>query len=277
VANTGEVPIFGQPAPLAVSAAIARLRLRRGARIAAGRWAGAAAGAGLAGAMAGAPGGTLAGMRCSVRRPLEPERARWLAAPGGERHSGHPDASRSAGGPDGDRGRVPAPVSLAPRGVSRNVRRPYAVRRSHRAARWARGRGRDSHRLLTVQTRHTTTAIIVNEAEPLLICDFAQSLEQIAPASHPYRYDPSARAVNLTRHERINGHAHCRALLLPTTACLTVANGRTQLGRCSKCCSWSSTGRRNGRCPASSSVTAMKIRMITPRRERTRPLFRECP
>jgi len=85
--------------------------------------------------------------------------------------------------------------------------------------------------LLTVQTRHTTTAIIVNEPEPLLMIDFAQLLEEIAPASLPYRHDSSARVVNLTPHERTNGHAHCRALLLPTTACLTIADGRMQLGR----------------------------------------------
>jgi secondary thiamine-phosphate synthase enzyme len=88
--------------------------------------------------------------------------------------------------------------------------------------------------LLTVQTRHTTTAIVINEPEPLLMIDFAQLFEEIAPSSRAYRHDSGARVVNLTPHERTNGHAHCRALLLPTTACLTIAHGRIQLGRWQK-------------------------------------------
>jgi secondary thiamine-phosphate synthase enzyme len=36
--------------------------------------------------------------------------------------------------------------------------------------------------------------------------------------------------VNLTPDERLNGYAHCQALLLPTTATLNVADGRLQLG-----------------------------------------------
>jgi secondary thiamine-phosphate synthase enzyme len=37
--------------------------------------------------------------------------------------------------------------------------------------------------------------------------------------------------VNLVEEERPNGHAHCRALLLPSSACLNVTEGRLQLGR----------------------------------------------
>ena len=41
----------------------------------------------------------------------------------------------------------------------------------------------------------------------------------------------SVRTVNLAPDERANGYAHCRALLLPTSALLNVAEGRLQLGR----------------------------------------------
>ena len=86
--------------------------------------------------------------------------------------------------------------------------------------------------LLNVQTLHTTTAIIVNEHEPLLLTDFTTLLEDIAPAHTGYRHDdPTARTVNVTLGERPNGHAHCRALLLPPSACLNVVDGRLQLGR----------------------------------------------
>ena len=37
--------------------------------------------------------------------------------------------------------------------------------------------------------------------------------------------------MNVTLGERPNGHAHCRALLLPPSACLNVVDGRLQIGR----------------------------------------------
>ena len=86
--------------------------------------------------------------------------------------------------------------------------------------------------LINVQSLHTTTAIVVNEHEPLLLCDFAALLEQAAPAHAVYRHDDaSARTVNVLPDERINGHAHCRALLLPPSVVLNVVEGRIALGR----------------------------------------------
>src|SRR5207248_3017696 len=58
-AGAGSVPILSEPAPVATAQALVRLRLRRAARIVAGRWAGASVGAGLAGAAAGAIGGVI--------------------------------------------------------------------------------------------------------------------------------------------------------------------------------------------------------------------------
>lgn len=86
--------------------------------------------------------------------------------------------------------------------------------------------------LVNVQTLHTTTAVVVNEHEPLLLADFQALLEAAAPRHGRYRHDDlSVRTVNLTEDERVNGHAHCRALLLPTSACLNVVGGRLRLGR----------------------------------------------
>ena len=86
--------------------------------------------------------------------------------------------------------------------------------------------------ILNVQTLHTTTAIVVNEHEPLLLADFQSLLEAAVPGDGRYQHDDtSARTVNLTDAERPNGHAHCRALLLPPSACLNVTGGRLLLGR----------------------------------------------
>lgn len=86
--------------------------------------------------------------------------------------------------------------------------------------------------LITVQTLHTTTAIVVNEHEPWLLADFAALLQRIAPVDGEYQHDGApARTAQPTAGERINGHAHCRALLLPSSAGLTIAGGRLHLGR----------------------------------------------
>jgi len=86
--------------------------------------------------------------------------------------------------------------------------------------------------LLNVQTLHTTTAIIVNEHEPLLLADFQTLLEGAAPDDGRYRHDDvTVRTVNVSAEERSNGHAHCRALLLAPSVCLNVAGGRLVLGR----------------------------------------------
>lgn len=86
--------------------------------------------------------------------------------------------------------------------------------------------------LVNVQSLHTTTAVIVNEHEPLLLEDFAEMLAQVAPRELLYRHDDlGVRTVNLGPGERANGHAHCRALLLGPGVCLNIVEGRLQLGR----------------------------------------------
>jgi secondary thiamine-phosphate synthase enzyme len=86
--------------------------------------------------------------------------------------------------------------------------------------------------LANIQSLHTTTSIVVNEHEPLLLGDFAAVLEKAAPRHTHYDHDDmSIRTVNLAPGERANGHSHCRALFLPTSVLLNVADGRLQLGR----------------------------------------------
>jgi len=83
-----------------------------------------------------------------------------------------------------------------------------------------------------VQSLHTTTAIVVNEHEPLLLADMTLLLDRIAPQRLTYLHDDvTLRTVNCMPGERPNGHSHCRALLLGQSVCLNVAGGRLQLGR----------------------------------------------
>jgi len=86
--------------------------------------------------------------------------------------------------------------------------------------------------LAFIQSLHTTAAIVVNEDEPLLWDDLRRTLERLAPRSVSYRHDDFAvRTVNMTAGERPNGHAHCKALFLPTSVTLGVSGGRLVLGR----------------------------------------------
>ena len=93
----------------------------------------------------------------------------------------------------------------------------------------------ESHVLMgfvNVQSLHTTTAIVVNEGEPLLLEDFECALRKLAPDDVAYRHDDeTTRTVNLNPGERPNGSSHCKALFLSPSVCLNVVGGRLLLGR----------------------------------------------
>lgn len=86
--------------------------------------------------------------------------------------------------------------------------------------------------LVNIQILHTSSALIVNEAEPLLIEDFKRNLENCAPRDLKYQHDDfSRRKVNLCPGECINGHAHCKAIHLLVSATLNLIEGKLQLGQ----------------------------------------------
>jgi len=83
-----------------------------------------------------------------------------------------------------------------------------------------------------VFSRHTTAGIRINEHEPLLLEDLVTLLDKLVPQTSGYRHDDfSVRTVNLTENERVNGHSHCRSLLLGTSETVPVAAGSLMLGR----------------------------------------------
>jgi secondary thiamine-phosphate synthase enzyme len=85
--------------------------------------------------------------------------------------------------------------------------------------------------LVSVQTMHTTTALFVNENEPLLLEDLRQLLERLAPRRYHYRHDDfSIRTHHLLPGETQNGHSHCKAFLLRTSETLSVVDGVLPLG-----------------------------------------------
>lgn len=86
--------------------------------------------------------------------------------------------------------------------------------------------------LVNIQTFHTTTTIIINENEPLLKKDFCSHLERLVSCKLDYHHDNfTIRTVNLCKDECVNGHAHCKAILMPTSVVLNLIKGKIQLGQ----------------------------------------------
>jgi secondary thiamine-phosphate synthase enzyme len=97
-------------------------------------------------------------------------------------------------------------------------------------AEWVRRSG-IGHGLVCVQSQHTTTAVVVNENEPLLIEDAKRMLERLAPRDALYGHNELHRRRDVAPDESRNGDAHCRALLLGSSETLAVADGALPLGR----------------------------------------------
>jgi secondary thiamine-phosphate synthase enzyme len=85
--------------------------------------------------------------------------------------------------------------------------------------------------VVNIQSLHTTMAILVNEAEPLLIEDMKVLLERMAPRTYQYMHDNfEIRTVNMCKGECKNGHSHNKAIHLPTSAFMNIVKNQLQLG-----------------------------------------------
>jgi len=85
--------------------------------------------------------------------------------------------------------------------------------------------------IINIQSLHTTMAVIVNEAEPLLIGDMKKTLDKVAPRTAKYMHDNfKIRTVNMCDGECVNGHSHCKAIHLPTSQMLNILDNKLQLG-----------------------------------------------
>ena len=82
-----------------------------------------------------------------------------------------------------------------------------------------------------LQSLHTTVGLAVNENEPLLLRDFQSMLERLAPAGAGYEHDDFERRFEIAVDEPVNGHAHCRQLLLSGFLTVLVEEGELVLGR----------------------------------------------
>jgi secondary thiamine-phosphate synthase enzyme len=76
-----------------------------------------------------------------------------------------------------------------------------------------------------VYSPHTTCAIVINEDEPGIAGDFADALEQLAPASGSYRHDEREE------DHSPNGHSHVLAgVLASSSQTIPIVDGALLLG-----------------------------------------------
>lgn len=88
------------------------------------------------------------------------------------------------------------------------------------------------HGQVTVHSLHTTTSVLVNESETGFLNDFRRLIGEVVPGDRYYEHDdPGLRTENLQEDELLNGHAHCRQLLVGSSSVtLPVVEGELLLG-----------------------------------------------
>ena len=86
--------------------------------------------------------------------------------------------------------------------------------------------------VINIQSMHTTMAVIIQEAEPLLIGDLKETLDKIVPRTMKYMHDNfDIRTVNMHPNEPVNGHSHCKAMFLTPGVFLNIVGSKLQVGQ----------------------------------------------
>ena len=81
---------------------------------------------------------------------------------------------------------------------------------------------------------HTTCALLINEWEDGALADFRKHLTDLVPHEGVYyaHDDFDVRTQNMNEGERVNGHAHVKAMLLSATShAIPVTSGEPAFGR----------------------------------------------
>ena len=79
-------------------------------------------------------------------------------------------------------------------------------------------------------SRHTTTALAVNEDEERLIQDIKVFLEKLAPLNDRYLHNDLHLRPNIPPDEPKNAHSHLMAMMLNNTEIIPIMDGKLGLG-----------------------------------------------
>ncbi|BAZ17362.1 hypothetical protein NIES4071_92400 [Calothrix sp. NIES-4071] len=81
-----------------------------------------------------------------------------------------------------------------------------------------------------VFSRHTTTALAVNENEERLLEDIKVFLEKLAPLNDRYLHNDLHLRPNIPPDEPKNAHSHLMAMMLNNTEIIPIVDGKLGLG-----------------------------------------------
>ncbi|HEY9617542.1 MAG TPA: secondary thiamine-phosphate synthase enzyme YjbQ [Microcoleaceae cyanobacterium] len=81
-----------------------------------------------------------------------------------------------------------------------------------------------------VFSRHTTTALAINEYEPRLLEDLKVYLRKLAPETDRYLHNDLHLRVGIPDDEPMNAHSHLMAMTLSTSEVIPVMDSQLALG-----------------------------------------------
>lgn len=83
---------------------------------------------------------------------------------------------------------------------------------------------------LTLTSRHTTTAITINENEERLLEDARRFFAHLVPPGEPYQHN-DIHLRNCPPDEPKNAHSHLLAMLIGSSEVVPIVDGNLDLGR----------------------------------------------
>jgi secondary thiamine-phosphate synthase enzyme len=76
---------------------------------------------------------------------------------------------------------------------------------------------------------HTTSSIVINHNESMLIQDFMRTLYRLVPVADRYSHDLFELNRANSSDGRSNGHSHCKAVLLGASQTVPIEKGKMDL------------------------------------------------
>jgi secondary thiamine-phosphate synthase enzyme len=83
---------------------------------------------------------------------------------------------------------------------------------------------------ILIFSRHTTTALAINENEERLLEDIKLFLRKLAPESQRYLHNDLHLRENIPSDEPMNAHSHLMAMMLSTSEVIPIVDGKLALG-----------------------------------------------